>query len=179
MSSISSTTFDSQIGELRIYASDDPGEVLAILWNNEIPHPYLDGAVHLRADERTPILAEVCDELVDYFKGNRTAFGVALSPTGTEFQLAAWQALRTIPYGETRTYSQQATLIGKPSAVRAIGSANGRNPIPIIVPCHRVIGADGSLTGFAGGLAAKRWLLEHERKVSGYPPAGGQLSLLR
>ena len=110
-----------------------------------------------------------CDELAQqldqYFAGRRRGFDVRLSPSGTEFQLAAWRALCEIPFGETRSYQQQARLLGRPSATRAVGAANGRNPLPIVVPCHRVIGKDGSLTGFGGGLACKKWLLAHEAAV--------------
>jgi methylated-DNA-[protein]-cysteine S-methyltransferase len=179
MTNVSSTVFDSQIGMLRLFADNDTATLIAITWEGETPRAYLNGSIDLHTDDRTPILAQACDELGEYFKGHRTAFGVPLTPVGTEFQRAAWKALTEIPYGETSTYSMQALRIGNPKAVRAVGSANGRNPIPIIVPCHRVIGADGSLTGFAGGLDAKRWLLEHERRVAGNPPADGQLSLLR
>lgn len=112
-------------------------------------------------------LAAAIDQLGDFFAGQRTAFDVALDPAGTEFQCRVWRALRAIPYGETRSYAQIATGIGAPTATRAVGAANGRNPIVIIVPCHRVVGADGSLTGFGGGLPAKRWLLDHELRTAG------------
>ena len=98
-------------------------------------------------------------------EGKRQTFELILHPEGTEFQKAAWQALMEIPYGETRTYKQQAESIGKPKALRAIGMANHRNPIPIFIPCHRVIGADGSLTGYGGGLQIKRTLLDLERRT--------------
>lgn len=101
-------------------------------------------------------------QLQEYFRGDRKLFSLALSPTGTEFQLAVLQALQEIPWGETRSYGEIARHLGRPKAVRAVGAANGRNPLPIIIPCHRVIGADGSLTGFGGGMAAKRWLLQLE-----------------
>jgi len=101
-------------------------------------------------------------ELTEYFAGTRTAFTVPLDPEGTPFQKRVWDALCTIPFGETRSYRDIADFIGQPTATRAVGLANGRNPIGIIVPCHRVIGRDGSLTGYAGGLAAKSWLLDHE-----------------
>ncbi len=101
-------------------------------------------------------------QLDEYFERRRTTFDVALDPVGTPFQRAAWMALLEIPYGETRSYGQQAVALGSPTAVRAVGSANGRNPISIIVPCHRVVGADGSLTGYAGGMDRKRFLLELE-----------------
>lgn len=106
-------------------------------------------------------------QLREYFAGERTRFDLALAPAGTPFQLAAWRALRDIPFGETRSYAQQAAAIGRASAVRAIGAANGRNPLPIVVPCHRVIGKNGRLVGFAAGLDRKQWLLDHEARVRG------------
>ncbi|MDE2234437.1 MAG: methylated-DNA--[protein]-cysteine S-methyltransferase [Gammaproteobacteria bacterium] len=101
-------------------------------------------------------------QLCEYFAGQRREFDVPLAPRGTEFQLRVWNALRAIPYGSTWSYGQLARRIRKPQAARAVGAANGQNPIPIIIPCHRVIGADGSLTGFGGGLKIKRQLLELE-----------------
>jgi methylated-DNA-[protein]-cysteine S-methyltransferase len=106
--------------------------------------------------------ADVLAQLRAYFAGELRDFDVALELAGTAFQREVWQALREIPYGETISYGELAARVGRPGASRAVGLANGRNPIAIIVPCHRVIGADGSLTGFGGGLARKRWLLEHE-----------------
>lgn len=110
----------------------------------------------------TETLVTLAEQLAEYFAGKRTAFNVPLDPIGTEFQLLAWEALRKIPFGQTRTYAEQATAIGKASAVRAVGMANGRNPLTIVVPCHRVIGADGLLTGFTGGLDRKLALLKLE-----------------
>jgi methylated-DNA-[protein]-cysteine S-methyltransferase len=107
-------------------------------------------------------LLETARQLEEYFTGARREFELPLEMEGTEFQKRAWRNLLTIPYGETRSYGEQAKLIGNPNASRAVGLANGRNPIPIVVPCHRVIGANGSLTGFGGGLERKRWLLAHE-----------------
>lgn len=101
-------------------------------------------------------------QLDEYFAGGRTEFELDLAPTGTPFQLAVLDALQEIPYGQTRSYQEIAVRIGRPKAVRAVGAANGRNPIPIVIPCHRVIGADGSLTGFGGGLDTKRFLLNLE-----------------
>ncbi|MDO5504964.1 MAG: methylated-DNA--[protein]-cysteine S-methyltransferase [Pseudoxanthomonas suwonensis] len=101
-------------------------------------------------------------QLDEYFAGVRNGFDLPLAPRGTAFQRMAWDALRTIPYGKTRSYAQQAAAIGRPRAVRAIGAANGRNPIPIIIPCHRVIGSGGALTGFGGGIDTKRFLLRLE-----------------
>ncbi len=103
-------------------------------------------------------------QLKEYFEGSRRTFDLALDPAGTAFQQAVWQALLAIPYGETRSYLDVAKAVGKPKAVRAVGSANGRNPLPIVVPCHRVIGSDGSLTGFGGGLENKKRLLALEQR---------------
>lgn len=111
---------------------------------------------------RDPVLAETAGQLTDYFAARRRAFTLPLAPRGTPFQQSVWHALARIPYGELRSYRDIAHAIGNPAAVRAVGAANGRNPLPIVVPCHRVIGSDGSLTGFAGGLAAKSFLLQLE-----------------
>ena len=111
----------------------------------------------------------VRDQLAAYFAGSLQAFDVPLSPAGTAFQRAVWAALNTIPFGLTWSYGRLANFLGKPKASRAVGLANGKNPLSIIVPCHRVIGADGSLTGYAGGVEMKRWLLEHEASVLGAP----------
>ena len=110
-------------------------------------------------------LAAVTGQLREYFAGDRLTFDLPLSPAGSPFQLKVWMALRDIPYGRTTTYGELAAEIGQPTASRAVGLANGRNPLAVIVPCHRVIGANGTLTGFGGGLERKRWLLEHERAV--------------
>ena len=105
---------------------------------------------------------ETVAQLEAYFRGARDAFDLPLAPVGTPFQLTVWEALQTIPLGETMTYGALAARIGKPTASRAVGAANGANPLPIVIPCHRVIGADGSLIGFGGGVEIKRWLLDHE-----------------
>lgn len=107
-----------------------------------------------------------CEQLSDYFAGKRVGFDIPLDANGTAFQHQVWQALINIPYGETCSYSAIAHQIDNPKAVRAVGAANGRNPIPVIVPCHRVIGSSGQLTGYAGGLDIKVWLIEHEKKTS-------------
>ncbi|HET7458633.1 MAG TPA: methylated-DNA--[protein]-cysteine S-methyltransferase [Gemmatimonadaceae bacterium] len=114
------------------------------------------------SDAASRVLAEARAQLAAYFAGERTTFTVPLAPRGTPFQRRVWLALRAIPHGETISYLELARRVGDPRAVRAVGGANGRNPLPVIVPCHRVIGADGSLTGFGGGIERKRWLLEHE-----------------
>jgi methylated-DNA-[protein]-cysteine S-methyltransferase len=105
-------------------------------------------------------------QLREYFRGKRTEFDLPLHPKGTPFQLAVWKALAEIPYGQTRSYGDVARAVGRPAAVRAVGLANGRNPLPIVVPCHRVIGANGKLVGYGGGLAVKQALLDREREVS-------------
>jgi len=110
---------------------------------------------------------DVRGQLDEYFAGERRGFDVPLDPIGSGFQRRVWAALLAIPYGETRSYGETATTIGLPTAARAVGLANGRNPISIIVPCHRVVGANGSLTGYGGGLDAKRWLLSHELNRAG------------
>jgi methylated-DNA-[protein]-cysteine S-methyltransferase len=108
------------------------------------------------------VLAAAVQQLTEYFAGARTTFALPLELEGTDFQRRAWLALAEIPYGETRSYGEQARRLGVPRAARAVGAANGANPLPIVLPCHRLVGADGSLTGFGGGLDVKRWLLEHE-----------------
>jgi methylated-DNA-[protein]-cysteine S-methyltransferase len=110
------------------------------------------------------VLHKCARQLTEYFSRRRTEFQLPLAPHGTDFQLRVWKALEQIPYGETRSYSEIARIIGAPDAVRAVGAANGRNPLPIVVPCHRVIGANGSLTGFGGGLPLKKLLLELESR---------------
>jgi methylated-DNA-[protein]-cysteine S-methyltransferase len=114
-------------------------------------------------DEAHPVLRQAVAELDEYFAGTRKSFTVALDPAGTPFQLSVWGVLRAIPYGSTITYGEQARRLGDPAKARAVGAADGRNPLSIIVPCHRVVGASGALTGFAGGMAAKQWLLDFER----------------
>ena len=111
------------------------------------------------------LLTEARDQLTAYFDGRLRAFTMPLAPNGTEFQRRVWSALTEIPYGVTISYAELARRVKNTAAVRAVGAANGRNPIPIIVPCHRVIGSDGSLTGFGGGLDRKRWLLHHENSL--------------
>lgn len=124
------------------------------------------GGVASATDRRAAaIIARARQQLAEYFAGARRTFDLPLVPQGTSFQLAAWRVLRGIPYGETITYGEQAKRIGRPSAARAAGAANGRNPLAIVVPCHRVVGAGGRLVGFGGGLAAKRFLIDLEAAV--------------
>ncbi|TDE55237.1 methylated-DNA--[protein]-cysteine S-methyltransferase [Flavobacterium sp. GT3P67] len=112
------------------------------------------------------VLQEAVSQLTGYFEGKRTDFDFALNPKGTAFQQKVWKALLDIPYGKTRTYLEQSKILGDVKAIRAVASANGKNPLWIVVPCHRVIGTDGSLTGYAGGLWRKKWLLEHENPTT-------------
>lgn len=150
--------FASPVGALTLVASDDA--LVAILWENDAP-----GRVRLPAltEQRDhPVLAETARQLTGYFAGERRSFDLPLAFRGTPFQQRVWAALLAIPFGETRSYADIARAIGAPTATRAVGAANGRNPISIVAPCHRVVGANGALTGFAGGLAAKRYLLTHE-----------------
>jgi methylated-DNA-[protein]-cysteine S-methyltransferase len=153
----------SPIGQVLVTAD---GRGLTGLYTCE--HVRLPVELGARADAE---FAVVRDQLAEYFAGERTEFDLPLAPAGTEFQQRVWQLLRAIPLGQTRTYGQLAAELGNPAAMRAVGLANGRNPISIIVPCHRVIGSTGALTGYAGGLAAKQWLLEHERQVASRRPA--------
>jgi methylated-DNA-[protein]-cysteine S-methyltransferase len=160
---LTSTSVPSPVGPLTVVASDVG--VRAVLWPSEDPRRVpLDEAA---ADAQHPVLACAAAQLAEYFDGTRQDFDVPLDPVGTEFQQSAWRALRTIPYGETVSYGEQAERMGDKRKARAVGAANGRNPISIIVPCHRVVGANGSLTGFAGGIDTKAWLLDHEARTAG------------
>lgn len=148
----------SPVGQLTLVARN--GRLNAILWKKERANRVRLGELYEVND--SPVLLEAERQLKEYFTGTRNRFDLELDFDGTEFQKQVWQALLTIPFGETRSYSQIARQIGNPKAVRAVGAANGRNPISIIAPCHRVIGASGGLTGFAGGLEAKQYLLALE-----------------
>lgn len=152
-------TIRSPVGELTLVA--EARGLAAILWENDRPGRVRLGP--LVADAAHPVLVETERQLREYFGGRRRAFDVPLSFSGSAFQQRVWQALLTIPFGETRSYGEIAHQIGNPAASRAVGAANGRNPISIIAPCHRVVGSNGKLTGFAGGLDAKKYLLELER----------------
>jgi methylated-DNA-[protein]-cysteine S-methyltransferase len=156
-------TIPSHVGELLI-AADDSG--LTTIRFEQNRHGRDDVAAWTPAAKATGAAARVLsaarEQLVAYFAGEVTSFDLPLVPRGTTFQQGVWSALRGIPFGETISYAELARRVGNPHAMRAVGGANGRNPLPIVVPCHRVIGADGSLTGFGGGMERKRWLLEHE-----------------
>jgi methylated-DNA-[protein]-cysteine S-methyltransferase len=154
-----SKTIPSPVGRLTLVASD--AGLAAVLWENDSPKR-VPLAVTGK-DAKHPVLREAERQLKEYFAGKRTSFDLPLDFHGTDFQKRVWKALLKIPFGETRSYAQIARALGKPTAMRAVGAANGRNPISIIAPCHRVIGKDGQLTGFAGGLKAKAHLLALEQ----------------
>lgn len=149
----------SPVGVLKLVASHMG--LVAILWENDRPNRV--PLKSLEEDKNHPILEETETQLKAYFSGKLNEFSIPLDAIGTEFQKKVWEALRTIPFGQTRSYQQIAQQIGNPKAVRAVGAANGKNPISIVVPCHRVIGANGKLTGFAGGLSIKEYLLDLEQ----------------
>ena len=157
------STMDSPVGELTIVASDDG--VRAVLWPDDNPKRVQLGDVMEQPCHA--VIEATMIELTEYFAGDRQVFDVPLDPMGTEFQQSAWRALRSIPYGTTVSYGEQAERMGDKRKARAVGAANGLNPISIIAPCHRVVGAGGELTGFAGGIESKSWLLDHERRVLG------------
>ena len=147
---------DSPIGQLLLAGDGDGLKMIGF------PHGKGQVTVEASWELSSDCFADASAQLREYFDGKRRHFELQLAATGTRFQLAVLTALQTIPHGETRSYRDIAEQVGRPQAVRAVGAANGRNPLPIVIPCHRVIGADGSLTGFGGGLAAKRFLLELE-----------------
>ncbi len=153
-------TMPSPVGQLTLVANDHG--LAAVLWENDDPNRVRLSPLH--EDSKHPVLLEAERQLRDYFAGKRETFSLKLDFKGTDFQKKVWAALLTIPFGETRSYAQIAEQIGNPNAVRAVGAANGKNPISIIAPCHRVIGSNGKLTGFAGGMEAKAFLLKLESK---------------
>ena len=150
---------DSPVGPLTLVV-DDAGALAALYTAGQ---KHLPDAAGLGVRDDT-IAADAVAQLGEYFAGTRSAFELDLAPQGTDFQRRVWALLSGIPAGETRTYGQLAAQLGTPTASRAVGGAIGRNPLSIVVPCHRVIGASGALTGYAGGVERKRWLLHHERR---------------
>jgi methylated-DNA-[protein]-cysteine S-methyltransferase len=160
---------DSPVGRLRATADD---EALRTLTFEEAATRAADAARTFAAkdgavEESNEILDRLAAQLAEYFAGTRREFDLPLHPSGTAFQLATWQVLRTIPYGATISYGEQARRLGDVGKARAVGAANGRNPISIVVPCHRVVAGTGHLTGFGGGIENKAWLLAHERAIAG------------
>jgi methylated-DNA-[protein]-cysteine S-methyltransferase len=157
-----STVMETPVGPITIVASNDG--VRAILWPDaEAGRVSISTAA---PDPDHPVIVATVAQLGEYFAGEREEFDLPLDPVGTDFQQSAWMALRTIPYGTTVSYGEQAARMGDRRKARAVGAANGRNPISIVVPCHRVVGSNGALTGFAGGIDTKAWLLDHEQRVT-------------
>jgi methylated-DNA-[protein]-cysteine S-methyltransferase len=152
----------SPLGTLRLFGEGDELTVISLPGD-----PLADAPVR-----ETPVLDRARTQLEEYFAGTRKTFELPLAPRGTGFQQIVWRALLTIGYAETWSYGQLARAIGRPAASRAVGAANGRNPLAIVVPCHRVIGANGTLTGYGGGLPAKKWLLQHEMAHAGHAAMG-------
>jgi methylated-DNA-[protein]-cysteine S-methyltransferase len=151
--------YDYPVGTIGI--AEEDGAITRVFFGSKIKKA---GSESVPFDKReTPLIGKTAAQLAEYFEGKRETFNMPLDLKGTDFQIAVWKALQTIPFGETRSYGEIAAQIGKPLAARAVGMANNRNPIVIIVPCHRVIGRDGSLTGYGGGLAVKQFLLELEQ----------------
>ena len=160
------TTVDSPIGELTL-VGDEHG-LAGLYMDSQRYGPKRDPA--WRHDPGT--LADAAEQLEQYFAGERTEFDLPLAPRGTDFQRRVWSALREIPYGSTVTYTELAAAVGRPGAARAAGAANGRNPLAVVIPCHRVIGAGGALTGYGGGLGRKRLLLDLESGSRTWTPLG-------
>jgi len=148
------THFSSPIGTLEITVNENG--IKSVL--------FVENEPSIRSSN--PVLNECTKQLSEYFENKRTEFDLPLNPTGTNFQKTVWEELQNIPFGKTISYMNLAKRLGDPKVIRAVGTANGKNPIAIIIPCHRVIGSDGSLTGYAGGLKRKQWLLEHESSQS-------------
>jgi methylated-DNA-[protein]-cysteine S-methyltransferase len=162
---------ESPVGKLKLVASGNA--LIAVLWERERPNRVK--LAMLQHDPQQPILIETERQLGEYFAATRNQFDLPLEPTGTEFQKKVWRALQEIPFGQTRSYLDLAKSIGSAKAVRAVGAANGKNPLSIVVPCHRIVGANGTLTGFAGGLEAKAKLLALEaRNVSSFHDSLGE-----
>lgn len=158
-------TVDSPLGPLRLVTD---GEHLTGVFFTEHRHAPTDLGAEVALDNAPEVLRDSASQLGEYFAGGRTSFDLPLAAHGTDFQHRVWAALQRIPYGQTWSYGQLAKELGSPGASRAVGLANGRNPISIVVPCHRVVGASGAITGYGGGVARKQTLLELERRVAGH-----------
>jgi methylated-DNA-[protein]-cysteine S-methyltransferase len=156
------TFVSDALGAVRIIGTD---RGLVAIYFAEHRRPRVLETRVLGPDERHAVLDRATHELTEYLRGVRRSFSVPLAPDGTPFQRAVWTELTAIPFGETRSYAQLAGAVGRPRAVRAVGAANALNPLSVIVPCHRVIGSNGALTGYAGGVDRKRWLLDHESRA--------------
>jgi AraC family transcriptional regulator of adaptative response/methylated-DNA-[protein]-cysteine methyltransferase len=169
---IKTIKIETHLGEMIAGATEDGICLLEFSNRRMLPTEYKDLARYLKTivqEGENQHLNSVRQQLEEYFIGSRKEFSVPLIYPGTPFQQAVWKELMNIPYGSTRSYQEQSVALGKPDSIRAVANANGMNRISIIVPCHRVIGSDGHLTGYGGGLKRKRWLLDHEKKYSGQP----------
>ncbi|MBL7943725.1 MAG: methylated-DNA--[protein]-cysteine S-methyltransferase [Flavobacteriales bacterium] len=147
-------TVRSPLGRLKLGAH--PAAIVSL--------EFVDDSVEV-AEQATPVLSLAVSQLIEYFGGTRKVFSVPLDPTGTHFQMNVWEELQKIPFGKTMSYQELSRRLGDVKLIRAVAGANGRNPIPILIPCHRIIGKDGSLTGYSGGILNKKWLLQHESQV--------------
>jgi methylated-DNA-[protein]-cysteine S-methyltransferase len=168
----------SPVGLLFIVGGEDGLKSIRFMDRKSIKRMIADHAATFPDAEWGPSLLEnkpVVDQLEAYFCGALSSFDVKLAPRGTPFQLDVWRALLDVPFGQTRSYGQIAKAIGQPKSARAVGLANNQNPIPIIVPCHRVVGSKGALTGYGGGVQRKRWLLQHETRFAGVAGSGDDL----
>ncbi|WP_405564639.1 methylated-DNA--[protein]-cysteine S-methyltransferase [Polaribacter sp. Asnod6-C07] len=152
------TYYKTPIGIAKIIGDKNGIQSIKVLDDDSI-------SIELLKTEIPEVLQDCVTQLEEYFKGKRASFNLTVNPKGTTFQKKVWKALLDIPYGKTRTYLQQSKFLGDVKAIRAVASANGKNPLWIVIPCHRVIGSDGSLTGYAGGIWRKKWLLAHENPV--------------
>ena len=166
------TWLDTPVGAVLLTADGDAVTRVSLGAGRDVVAPTWE-----RASSSPGVLAEACEQLQAYFDGARVTFDLPIAPVGTPFQRRVWEALCAVPFGAMATYRDVACTVGDAKAVRAVGAANGRNPIGIIVPCHRIVGSDGSLTGYAGGLDRKRWLLRHEAAVHGRGGDGFTLAL--
>lgn len=151
------TYYQSPIGKICIQGTEDAITSISFSEGDAVLKPVLDGG----------LVKECADQLKAYFAGNLRVFSLQLEAQGTEFQESVWKSLFRIPFGETLSYAQMATVLGNPKVIRAAASANGANPIAIVIPCHRVLGSDGKLVGYSGGLWRKEWLLRHESNIAG------------
>ncbi len=168
LSDLIRSTIPTPLGEMTAVTSDRGIVLFDFSDNPHLARETSDLSRYLPGSRTTegshPLLTQLTAEIGEYFAGTRQTFRVPLHPVGTPFQLQVWQALQTIPYGQTRSYAEEARMIGRPKAVRAVASANGRNRLPILIPCHRVIGSDGTLTGYSGGISRKTELLRLEHR---------------
>lgn len=173
MTDLSVARYESPVGALSLVASERG--LRAILWPQDSTEAQINRVrLGKQAHRSTPVLDDTERQLDEYFGGTRMVFDLMFDLQGTDFQREVWLSLADVSFGKTRTYGEQAERLGRPTATRAVASANGKNPLSIVLPCHRIVGANGSLTGFAGGLQNKAHLLDHELQVMGQTPRWGE-----